>query len=160
MAAAALLLVGVSTTTAEAAQKVTWVASGKTQSCTLTSRAPTLSSTTKYLTISATVSCTQSVTFTLFMRAVELEGIGTSVVTEDGTNLMDMPGDYAVPGSVAAGRSVTLTYTIRRSCVNTPNDLTNGEEYATKALLAVAVNGSILTSPIDRTVPKLNAYAC
>jgi hypothetical protein len=160
MAAVALLLIGVSTTTAEAAQKVTWVSSGKTHSCTLTSRAPTLASTSKYLTISATVSCTQSVTFTLFMRAVELEGIGTKTITEDPTNLMDIAGDYTVPGSVAAGKSVTLTYTIRRVCVNTPNDLTNFEEYATKALVRVAVNGTILTSAIDRTVPKLNSYAC
>jgi hypothetical protein len=94
------------------------------------------------------------------MRAVELEGIGTSTITEDPTNLMDTMGDYAVPGSVAAGKSVTLTYTIKRTCVNTPNDLTNGEEYATKALVRVAVGGTILTSAIDRTVPKLNAYAC
>lgn len=160
MTAAALLLVAVTATTAEAAQKVTWISSGKSQSCTLTSAAPTLSSTTKYLTIAASISCTQSVTVTLFMRAVELEGIGTSTVTEDPTNLMDIAGDYSVPTSVAAGKTKKLTYTIKRVCVNTPNDLTNGEEYATKALIKVAVNGTILTSAVDRTVPKLNQYAC
>lgn len=160
MAAAAMLMVAVTATTAEAAQKVTWTSSGKSQSCTLTALAPTLNSTSKYVTISANVSCTQSVTFTLVMRAVELEGVGTRTITEDTTNLMDIASDYSVTGSVAAGKSVTLAYTIKRVCVNTPNDLTDNEEYATKALIRVAVNGTILTSAIDRTVPSLNSYAC
>lgn len=158
--AAAVLLVAVTATTADAAQRISWSASGRTQSCTITSLPPTLNSSSRYLTISATVSCTVSMPFTLFMRAVELEGIGTTKVTEDTTNLMEVNAYYTAPGTLVANTPTTLTYTIRRTCVNTTKDLTDGEEYSTKAYISIVVGSKILTSAIDRSLPTNNQYAC
>jgi hypothetical protein len=90
------------------------------------------------------------------MRAVEMEG-----AVEDLTNLMDSATltDYRAT-SLVGSKGFTFTYTIKRACVNTPNDLRDGEEYATKAFITVSANGTLLRSDVDRTVPKLNAYAC
>ena len=158
--AAVVLLVAVTATTADAAQRITWSASGRTQSCTITALPPTLNSTSRYLTISASVTCTVSMPFTLFMRAVELEGIGTTRISEDSTNLMEVNAYYSVPGTLVANTPITLSYTIRRTCVNTAKDLTDGEEYATKAYLSIVVGSKIVNSAIDRTVPTNNQFAC
>ena len=142
--------------TVEATKSVSWVASGRTNSCSVTALAPVLNRTSRYVTISARVVCNVSVSVTVSMRAVEMEG-----ANEDLTNLMDSNTltDYRAT-SLVGSKGFTFSYTIRRTCVNTPNDLTDGEEYATKAFITVSANGTLLRSDVDRTVPKLNAYAC
>ena len=142
--------------TADAVKTVSWTTSGKNYSCSVTSLAPVLDRTSKYVTISAKVVCNISVSVSISMRAVEMEGS-----VEDLTNLMDSSTltDYRAT-SVVGSKGYTFKYTIRRTCVNTPNDLRDGEEYATKASITVFANGTSYTSQPDRTVPKLNAYAC
>ena len=153
LAVTASLLPG---STVEATKSVSWVTSGRTNSCSVTSAAPVLNRTSKYLTISARVVCNISVSVTVSMRAVEMEG-----TSEDLTNLMDSStlNDYRFT-TLVGSKGYTFTYTVKRACVNTPNDLTDGEEYATKASITVFANGTSYTSQPDRTVPKLNAYAC
>lgn len=141
---------------AEATKSVSWMAGGKSYSCSVTSMAPVLNRTSKYVTISAKVVCNVSVSVTVSMRAVEMEG-----TTEDLTNLMDSAtlNDYRYTTLVGT-KGYTFTYTVKKACVNTPSDLTDGEEYATKASITIFANGTSYTSQPDRTVPSTNAYAC
>lgn len=153
--ASALLLVSPGRE-ADATKSVGWTSSGKSYSCSVTSNPPTLDSSTKYLTIQAKVVCNVSVNVTVSMRAVEMEG-----TVEDLTNLMDSStlSDYRYT-TVVGTKGYTFSYTVKRSCVNTPSDLNDGEEYATKASITVFANNQVYTSPADRTSPSLNAYAC
>ena len=154
--ATAAIIVAVPGQPAEATKSVSWTTSGKSYSCSITSTAPLLDRTTKYLTISAKVVCNVSVSVTISMRAVEMEG-----TTEDLTNLMDSStlNDYRFT-TLVGSKGYIFKYTVKKACVNTPSDLTDGEEYATKASIMVFANGTSYASQPDRTTPSTNAYAC
>lgn len=154
LGAAFAIVVGLlSAPTAEALKSVAWTTSGKSYSCSVTAVAPTLDTKSRYVTISSKVVCTVSVSVTVTMRLVEMDG-----TLEDSTNLMDSSTlNGYVATTLVGSKGYTFTYTIKRACVSTDSD---NEEYATKASIAVFANSTAYASQVDRTVPKSNQYGC
>lgn len=151
-----MFIVGIWAPAAEAApQTVSWSVSGKSYSCTVTALQPTFNSTSKYITISASVTCTLSTTVSVYLKLVEMDG--TSLTTEDSKCVMTTSGcaDFITSGS-AGTTSKTWTYTIQKACISTETD---GEEYATKAAVSVTSGGKVFKSSYDRTVPTLNQFS-
>lgn len=138
---------------AAATKSVTWTSSGKQYNCSVTANAPTLDTKTRYVTVSAKVVCTVSVTVSITMWAVEMDG-----TLVDATNLMDStwPSGYKT-STLVGSKGLTFSYTIKRGCVSTETDY---EEYATKAIITVVVSSISYTSLADYSVPKSNQYAC
>lgn len=156
--AATTFIVAIWTPAADATTSATWTASSKTYSCTITAAQPTFASTSKYVTISASVKCNVSTTVTVALKLVEMD-IGTDgkLSKEDTTCVMDTSScaDFRSSSSVSANTAKTFTYTVRKSCVSTESD---GEEYATKAAVTVTGASNLPTSPYDRTVPSTNQF--
>ena len=119
--------------------------------CKVTAIAPTLTAT-KQLTGSASITCTAATTVTLIISVVELDG--TTLTTEDPTVEVKLA---SVSVNVTAGGTVT-TKTATATCVSTE---TGNEEFATKAQVSFGIiSGVSYTSVVDRTVPKLDSFAC
>lgn len=118
-------------------------ASTSTNKCSITAKAPTLSST-KNLTGSISVVCTAATVVTVDLTVVEMDG-----TTEDAKVLM-VAKSYST--TVKANTAVVVN-TNTAVCISTE---TGNEEYATKG----RVNISGVVSSWDRTVPATDAYAC
>ena len=127
------------TTEADAAQNVT---AGKNR-CTVTAVAPTLKGTT--LKATATVLCTMAGSVAVLIGVVELDG------TAEDLKVVEIPVK-SIAVTVSANKAVTVT-TATVTCVSTE---TGSEEFATRT----AVNLAGTVSAYDRTVPKLDSYAC
>jgi len=145
LALAALAAAACWSTPAQAAQSVSMrLSNGTTNTCTVTALAPKMTSTIKKtMSTSATVKCTAAATVTVTIGAVEL----------DGTVEQPQVADRSYRVSVRAGATVTVAGP-SFTCVNTEAD---NEEIATKARVAFS---STVVSPVDRTVPTNNQYAC
>lgn len=120
----------------------TSVGSGTTK-CTVTAKAPTLT-TTKQLTGSATVVCTATSLITVTVTVVELDG-----TVEDATVLMPVKTSLFTA-------TKNVTYTIATSTVACISTEAGNEEYASKT--RVSLSG--LTSAYDRTAPANDSFAC
>ena len=126
--------------------------------CTITSAAPTLTST-KQLTANASITCAKasgvaatSVTVNYVITVVEMDfATGTTNLTVEQT--LSTSFQKSLSAVVTIGKTATITsYTL--ACPNTDPD---NEEYATKA--RVQIVGSTFSLD-DRTVPKNNAFGC
>jgi len=124
---------------AHAAQSVT---SGATR-CTVTSRAPTLSAT-RQLVGSASVVCTATAVVTIELTVVELDG-----TLED--RLVLMP-NKSITQTITRNVAVVIP-TNAATCISTE---VGNEEYATRA--RVSLSG--IVSAFDRTVPRVDSFAC
>lgn len=125
-----------------AAQKVV---AGK-NTCTVTSLAPVLTkgSTSSTLQGSASVVCTLATALTIEISVVELDGSAEDTV---------VPVPLASKSLAVTANKAVVVPTLALKCVSTE---TGNEEYATKARISLAG----VASAIDRTVPKLDAFAC
>ena len=117
--------------------------STSTNKCTITAKAPTLSSK-KDLTGSVSVVCTAATVVSVELTVVEMDG-----TTEDPKVLMV---SKSFSTTVKANTAVVIT-TNTATCISTE---TGNEEYATKG----RVNLSGVVSSWDRTVPATDSYAC
>ncbi|CAB4364266.1 MAG: hypothetical protein F2681_09130 [Actinobacteria bacterium] len=113
-----------------------------TNKCTVTAIAPTLKGT--LLTATATVLCTSASSVAVLVGVVELDGTVEDLKVEIPVK--------SIAVAVSANKLATIT-TATVTCVSTE---TGNEEFATKA--AVNIAGTV--SAYDRTVPKLDSYAC
>jgi len=145
LAVAAVAVATLSPNAAHAAQSVSMrLSNGTTNTCTVTALAPKMTSTIKKtMSTSATVKCTAAAAITVTIGAVELDA--------DVEQLQVADRSYTL--SVRAGATVTVAGP-SFTCVNTEAD---NEEIATKARVAFS---STVVSPVDRTVPTNNQYAC
>lgn len=137
-------LIGVACLTGtHATALATTAASTSTNRCSITAKAPTLSST-KNLTGSVSVICTAATTLTVELTVVEMDS-----TAEDARVLMV---SKTFTTAVRANTAMTVN-TNTAVCISTE---TGNEEYATKG----RVNISGVLSTWDRTVPATDAYAC
>lgn len=141
LAATLLSVLAVSATDATAFATATVTTS--TNKCTITAKAPTLSSK-KDLTGSVSVVCTAATVVTVELTVVEMDG-----TTEDPKVLMV---SKSFSTAVKANTAVVIT-TNTATCISTE---TGNEEYATKG----RVNLSGVVSSWDRTAPVTDSYAC
>lgn len=121
----------------------TTTATTSTNKCSITAKAPTLT-TTKNLTGSISVVCTAATTVTVDLTVVEMDG------TAEDTRVLMVSKTFTT--AVRANTAMTVN-TNTAVCVSTE---TGNEEYATKG----RVNISGVLSTWDRTVPSTDAYAC
>lgn len=118
-------------------------ASTSTNRCSITAKAPTLTST-KNLTGSVSVICTAATTVTVELTVVEMDG------TAEDTRVLMVSKTFTT--AVRANTAMTVN-TNTAVCISTE---TGNEEYATKG----RVNISGVLSTWDRTVPATDSYAC
>ena len=117
--------------------------STSTNKCTITAKAPTLSSK-KDLTGSVSVVCTAATVVTVDLTVVEMDG------TAEDPKVLMVSKSFST--TVKANTAVVIA-TNTATCISTE---TGNEEYATKG----RVNLSGVVSSFDRTVPATDSYAC
>lgn len=140
-------------TPADAAQSVSMrLSNGTTNTCTVTARAPVMTkTTTKTISSSATVWCTQAATVTVTIGVVEMDGTVEDRIVQLADRTFTVTVKATTNSKIPQIATVTApTFT----CVSTETD---NEELATKARVALS---STVISPVDRTVPANNQYAC
>lgn len=118
------------------------VSAGSTR-CRLTANTPSLGPANR-LSGTVTVRCSNTALVTVEVSVIELDGM-----VEDSTVIT---GTKVVTQTLKKNESVTFS-TSARTCVNTEP---GNEEYATKARISL----SGLVSPVDRTVPRTDAFSC